>query len=139
MADNMILLPILAHIFLVVALYILLGVRKSAAVKAGGVDRKATALNNKAWPESVVRVSNNIDNNFEAPMLFYGVCIVSFLVGATGTFAMACAFGYVALRYIHSYVHISSNYVPVRLSIFALSLLTILAMAINVFSVIVRV
>ena len=83
----------------------------------------------------MLRVSNNIDNNFEAPMLFYGVCIVSFLVGATGTFAMVCAFGYVAL----SYVHISSNYLPVRLSIFALSLLTILAMAINVFSVIISV
>jgi len=137
MEHNWILLPIIAHIFLVVVLYIVLALRKSAAIKAGGVDRKATALNNKAWPESMVRVSNNIDNNFEAPMLFYGVCMVSFMVGATGLFAMVCAFGYVALRYVHSYVHISSNYVPVRLSIFAVSLLVILAMAINVLMVIV--
>ena len=125
-------LPILAHVLLVASLYIILAVRKAAAVKAGGVDIKKTALNNKAWPDSVVKVSNNIDNNFEAPVLYYGVCLVSFVLGVTNNFAIICSIAYVALRYVHSFVHIGSNFVPARLSLFVLSLVMILAMLVNV-------
>lgn len=125
-------LPILAHVVLVIALYIVLAVRKAAAVRAGGVDLKRTALDNKAWPEAVVKVSNNIDNNFESPMLFYGVCLVSAVLGVANSFAIACSIGYVMVRYAHSFVHIRSNYVPLRLRLFVLSLLMILALLVNV-------
>jgi len=114
-----ILYPVLAHIVLVLGLYILLGIRKSAAVKSKSVDLKEASLNNKAWPTGVVQVSNNIDNQFESPLLFYVVCIITLL-----------AWLFVALRYIHSYIHIGSNYVPYRLRTFVVSLLIILALLI---------
>jgi len=63
--------PVLAHIFLVLLLFILLGIRKAGAVKNKAVNLKETALNNQAWTPDVIKVSNNIANQFETPVLFY--------------------------------------------------------------------
>ncbi|MFT5808404.1 MAG: hypothetical protein ACI9LG_002720 [Moritella dasanensis] len=68
-----ILYPLLGHMLLVISLYILLIMCKSKAIKAKAVDFNKTALNNKAWPEDVVQVSNNLDNQFESPLVFYGL------------------------------------------------------------------
>ena len=125
-----ILYPILVHIVLVLGLYIVLGIRKSAEIKSKSVDLKETSLNNKAWPTGVVQVSNNIDNQFESPLLFYVVCIITYLAEASTSISILLAWLYVALRYFHSYVHIGSNFVPYRLKIFVVSLLIILALLI---------
>ena len=125
-----ILYPVLVHIVLVLGLYIVLGIRKSAEIKSKSVDLKETSLNNKAWPTGVVQVSNNIDNQFESPLLFYVVCIITYLAEASTSISILLAWLYVALRYFHSYVHIGSNFVPYRLEIFAVSLLIILALLI---------
>jgi len=126
-----ILYPLLAHILLVVSLYFLLIIRKSKAIKAKTVDFKKTALNNKAWPEDVVQVSNNLDNQFESPLVFYGLCIITVLVGAVNSFAIGLSVAYVVFRYIHAYVHVGTNYVPHRLRAFALSLFTLLLLLIQ--------
>jgi len=126
-----ILYPLLAHILLVVSLYFLLIIRKSKAIKAKAVDFKKTALNNKAWPEDVVQVSNNLDNQFESPLVFYGLCIITVLVGAVNNFAIGLSVAYVLFRYIHAYVHVGSNYVPHRLRAFALSLFMLLLLLIQ--------
>jgi len=126
-----VLYPILLHIVMVCALYILLAKRKAEAVRAGGVDLKATAIDNSAWPRPVRLVSNNIANNFESPVLFYGACIATFLLGAAGTFAVVLSYLFFVTRVVHSYVHVNSNYVPVRMRLFIVSLLCILLMAIQ--------
>ncbi|MEX0828029.1 MAG: hypothetical protein WD005_03660 [Haliea sp.] len=54
--------PVLAQILLTPGVYMLLGRRKFAAVKADQVDRNATALDNEAWPEAVIKISNNLAN-----------------------------------------------------------------------------
>ena len=126
-----ILYPLLAHILLVVLMYFLLIIRKSKAIKAKAVDFKKTALNNKAWPEDVVQVSNNLDNQFESPLVFYGLCIITVLVGAVNSFAIGLSVAYVVFRYIHAYVHVGSNYVPHRLRAFALSLFMLLLLLIQ--------
>lgn len=131
MESDVILYPILAHTLLVAAMYVVLAIRKAAAVKAGLVDRKAAALDNHAWPAEVRKVTNNITNNFESPVLFYGVVFTTYLLGAAGSLAVGLSIAYVVLRYIHSYIHIGSNYVPHRLRIFSLSLLVILALAVQ--------
>ncbi|QUM80388.1 MAPEG family protein [Moritella sp. 5] len=126
-----ILYPLLAHVLLVISLYILLVIRKSKAIKAKAVDFNKTALNNKAWPEDVVQVSNNLDNQFESPLVFYGLCIITVLVGAVNSFAIGLSVIYVVFRYIHAYVHVGTNYVPHRLRAFALSLFVLLLLLIQ--------
>lgn len=126
-----ILYPLLAHMVLVLSLYILLIIRKSKAIKAKTVDFNKTALNNKAWPEDVVQVSNNLDNQFESPLIFYALCIITVLVGAVNSLAIALSVAYVVFRYVHAYVHVGTNYIPHRLRAFALSLVAMLILLIQ--------
>jgi len=126
-----ILYPLLAHMILVLSLYILLIIRKSKAIKARTVDFNKTALNNKAWPEEVVQVSNNLDNQFESPLVFYALCIITVLVGAVNSVAIGLSVVYVVFRYVHAYVHVGTNYIPHRLRAFALSLVAMLILLVQ--------
>lgn len=120
--------PVLAQVFLTLIMYIVLGVRKARAVKGGAVNRQQAALDNKVWPEEVVKVSNNIANQFEVPILFYVLCLVAYSVNAAGTLAVTLAWIFSISRYAHAYVHVSSNYVPMRLRLFLAGCLVLLAM-----------
>ena len=62
--------PVLAQVLLTLIMFIVLGARKAKAVKAGKIDRQQAALDSRVWPEDVVKVSNNIANQFEAPVLW---------------------------------------------------------------------
>jgi hypothetical protein len=120
--------PVLAQIGLTLAMFIMLGIRKSKAVKAGEVDRIKANLDNRVWPNYVVQVSNNIGNQFEAPVLFYVMCFVFYTVDAVNVLAFILASLFVLSRFAHAYVHIGSNYVPMRFRFFLAGCLILVGM-----------
>ena len=130
MNSNYIFWPVLAQIFLTLTMFIVLGVRKVKAVKAGEVYRQQAALNNREWPDEVVKVSNNVANQFEAPVLFYVLCLVLYSINAAGAGAIALAWLFALSRYAHAYVHIGSNYVPMRFRLFMIGCLVLIVMLI---------
>lgn len=132
MNSNYIIWPVLAQIFLTLTMLIVLGARKSKAVKAGEVNRQQAALNNRVWPEDVVKVSNNIANQFEVPVLFYVLCLVLNSIDAVGIVAIVLAWLFALSRFAHAYVHIGSNYVPMRLRLFMLGCFVLIAMLIQI-------
>jgi len=132
MNSNYIFWPVLAHIILTLLMFIILGLRKAKAVKAGEVNRPQTALNNRVWPESVVKVSNNIANQFETPVLFYVLCLVLYSFNAAGMVVIVLAWLFVLSRFAHAYVHVGSNYVPIRLRLFLFGCFVLIAMLVNV-------
>lgn len=128
MNSSLIFWPVLAQVLLTLIMFILLGVRKAGAVKAGTVNRKQAALNNREWPEDVIKVSNNIANQFEFPVLFYVLCLVLYSIDAVGAVALVFAWLFALSRYAHAYVHIGSNYVPMRLRMFLIGCLVLIGM-----------
>jgi hypothetical protein len=130
MNSHHIIWPVLAQIFLTLMMFIMLGVRKARAVKAGEVNRRQAALNNREWPEYVVKVSNNIANQFEAPVLFYVLCLVLYSINAVSMVAIVLAWLFALSRFAHAYVHIGSNYVPMRLRLFLVGCLVLIGMLI---------
>ena len=120
--------PVLAQVILTIGMFIVLGKRKAQAVKAGLVNRQEAALDSRAWPAEVVKVSNNIANQFEVPMLFYVLCLVLHNLQAVGTATVVLAWLFVVSRYAHAYVHIYSNYVPARMRLFMVGCVMLLAM-----------
>lgn len=123
--------PVLAHILLVILLFLTLITRKTKAVKAQSVDLTKTATDSSAWTTDVIKVSNNIANQFETPILFLILCISAFVLGVVDQITLGLAWAYVVFRYIHAYIHIGSNYVPYRMRAFGVSLFIILLMAIR--------
>jgi len=126
----LIFLPLLAHLLLVFALFIKLGIEKSKAVDARQVDRAAAALDKRAWPDAVMKVSNNIDNQFQVPMLFYALTFVAYLTQHTSALMIGLLGLFVVSRYVHAYIHITSNYVPHRFRAFLAGILLLLALTV---------
>ena len=60
-------------------------------------------------------------NLLELPMLFYVLCLMLFVSGRVDTMFLNLAWSYVALRAIHSLIHVTYNNVYHRLIIFSLS------------------
>lgn len=110
--------PMAAQILLTLFLFLPLAGRKRRAVAAGRVDLDRAALDNSAWPEDVVRLSNNIQNQFQLPVLFYAVCLALALLDAAGWPAVLLAWLFVATRIAHSWIHVTTNHVPHRMRIF---------------------
>ncbi len=123
-----ILYPVFALMGLTLALMARLGILRYAAVKSGNVDPRFFALfRGYDEPEKLAVHSRHIVNLFEAPLLFYVVCIVAFQTGQSGTLLLTLTWAYVTLRFTHSYVHLTSNTVLLRFRIFILSMLTLTA------------
>ncbi len=129
MNTTQILWPVLIQVILTLIAFLLLGVRKVKALKAGGVDRDKTALNNSAWPDDVVQVSNNIQNQFQTPVLFYVLSFMYLSTNGVTTTVLALSWLFVVTRIVHMFVHIGSNYVPMRFRTFMLGTLTLMALA----------
>lgn len=126
MNNDLIFLPVLAHILLIFILYTYLGRVKTRAIKENQVDRKVAALNPKAWPDYVLKVSNNLDNQFASPVLFYMLSVIYYLTAHVNSLLITIMGIYVVTRYLHAYVHVKSNYVPHRYKFFVVGLLILL-------------
>src|ERR1700744_257628 len=72
-------------------------------------------------PSHVRAVADNYNHLLEQPVIFYALMFYVDLVGHGDTFALWLAWIYVALRLVHSMVQNTSNYVPLRFFVFAIS------------------
>jgi hypothetical protein len=60
-------------------------------------------------PESSAKPARHFANLFEAPVLFYVVCLAAMITHLTGTAMQVLAWAYVAARVVHAYVHLGGN------------------------------
>jgi hypothetical protein len=72
-------------------------------------------------PPAVCIPNRNYMNLLELPLLFYVVCVVMFVTQTVTPVAVGLAWVYVALRSVHSLIHLTYNKVVHRLTFFALS------------------
>ena len=117
--------PMIAHVALVFCLYLLLSSRRMGAVREGRARPDQFRENREEPAESLV-VKNAIANQFELPVLFYAVSILLYLVDADNTVTVAGGWLFVALRYVHAYVHVTSNRLRWRMPLFIAGLLVVM-------------
>lgn len=75
-----------------------------------------------------VASSDNFRNLFEVPVLFYTLCAFLAITQLTTMLLLACAWGYVALRVAHSYVHLTNNKVIRRFQLYFASTIVLYVM-----------
>ena len=83
-------------------------------------------------PEYAAKPARHFTNLFEAPTLFYVGCVTAMVAGVTGTAVVALAWGYVALRYLHAWIHLGANRVRYRMRAYFASWLCLVALWIYV-------
>lgn len=76
-------------------------------------------------------VADNYNHLHEQPTIFYAICIVHVLAGTGDGLNAQIAWGYVALRMVHSIVQNTFNRVLVRFSVFVLSSLCLFALTLH--------
>ncbi|MCC5778416.1 MAPEG family protein [Nitratireductor sp. B36] len=127
MSQHAIFWPMIAHVALVYAVYVLIGLRRKKAVQTGSARVSQFRENREEPPESLF-VRNNLANQFELPVLFHSVCLALFAVEGAGTVAIWLAWAFVLSRYAHAYVHVTSNRIRYRQPLFVLGFLALAAM-----------
>jgi hypothetical protein len=118
--------------FALVALTLLVVARlarlRFAAARAGRVDPRYYKLfRGEGEPDEIAATARNFNNLFETPTLFYAGTAIALAGGVAGTPLVALGWCYVALRFAHTAIHLTSNKVLWRFRMFALSLLVLLA------------
>jgi hypothetical protein len=81
-------------------------------------------------PDSVNWKSHNYTHLMEQPTIFYPTVVILAVMGA-GAIDVALAWAYVAIRVIHSLYQATVNRVPVRFSMFLVSTICLIVLAVR--------
>ncbi len=65
-------------------------------------------------PEYLLTARHHYKNFFEIPILFYLLCLVLYIIDDVSAIDLWIAWLFVIFKGIHSYIRITSNYVPYR-------------------------
>ncbi len=78
-------------------------------------------------PFDVRLAGRNFSNLFEVPVLFYVLCLCLFVTRTVSMDFLVMAWVYVALRVVHSLIHVTYNRIFHRFSVYAVSCFLLLA------------
>jgi hypothetical protein len=129
MAQNEIFLPMGILAFWTFVILALVPLRRLRAVREGKATPKDFKYGESARVPGEVSLPNrNYVNLFELPVLFYVVCLMFYVTSWVDIYALMLAWVFVALRVIHSLIHIMSNKLRPRMVSFILGYVALLAL-----------
>jgi hypothetical protein len=131
------LLPLLAHAALVAFLYAWLTVARKAAVERGETQLSGFILG-RDEPPDVARITRNLANQFELPVLFYVAVLVILMADVAGPYDHAMAWLFVAGRVAHTAVQTTTNDVALRGKVFVINFLGVLGLLAHVALIAIR-
>lgn len=117
-------LPMAAHVALAALLYVLLTVARAPSI--WGIGRRADGSN--PWSKVEPRISANLSNQFEWPVLFYAACVLLPASGNRLGLSLLLAWIFVAGRVLHSLVQILTTNVRLRGLVFTINFLAVLGL-----------
>ena len=79
-------------------------------------------------PPDVTKTTRCLANLFEMPTLFYVACLTALFLELNSVWLIYLAWGFVIIRGIHAFIHLTYNKVFHRLSAFMLSNILVIAM-----------
>jgi len=121
--------PVLALVLLTFQVLLLIPIMRFRAAFAGRVTAADFRYGESAGVPDTVRLPNrNYMNLLELPQLFYVLAVLLFITSRVDAVQLGLAWAYVALRALHSLVHLTYNRVIQRLVLFATSNFVLFAM-----------
>lgn len=116
--------PMLAHVLLIYIVYAVLGLRRHSAVHSGAAKARDYKLR-ATEPEASATASNNLMNQFELPVLFHVLCLALYVTNGVSYLTLALMWVFVVSRYIHAWVHMTSNALVLRRNVFLVGALVL--------------
>jgi hypothetical protein len=117
--------PVLAHVLLIYIVYCVLGRRRYGAIRSGEAKPGQFKVRSTE-PASSLTVAANLTNQFELPVLFYVLCLTLHLTNGVNYLTLALMWIFVASRYFHAWIHLTSNNLLLRSRSFFVSAVILL-------------
>jgi|SRR5580692_6836101 hypothetical protein len=130
---NSILTPVLALVCLTLIVWIWMYLTRIPAMQKARIAPQAaahaSALN--VLPSSARQVADNYNHLMEQPTIFYALVFYIFLAQHGDKLNIELAWAYVILRVVHTLIQCTINRVMWRFTVFSLSTLALMAMAVR--------
>ncbi len=122
MSNQAIFLPAVAMVALSIAVLFAMFFERKRQVRADGIHmRDIPSSSQMVTRFGDTRAADNYRNLFEMPVLFYVALVVAFVTSQVSPLVLGLAWGYVAFRMLHSYIHCTYNRVKHRFYAFLTS------------------
>lgn len=122
--EHTLILPMTTHVALTAMLYALLTVARAPSV--WGLGKRADG--SKPWAGIEPRLSANLSNQFEWPVLFYAACLLIIQYQMESAAATLLAWIFIGGRILHSGVQILTTNVRLRGLVFTINFLAVIGL-----------
>ena len=126
MEKNLILLPAISMMILTLFLYIKNYLDNRKAVINKSIKFSYFKTYTGEVPDYVAVSRQTLKNQFELPIFFYFLISIILVFDKVSQLDLILAWIFVASRYLHCYIRLSSNYVPHRAKVFQLGMLALI-------------
>lgn len=113
MPIQFVLLPLFVEVALTFGLLFWMGFARSRDLR-DGVHPRDIALGEPKWTPRTTQIANCFSNQFELPVLFYVLTILSIMTRHADIVFLVLAWIFVLSRLGHAYIHTTSNHVMTR-------------------------
>jgi hypothetical protein len=124
-----ILMPSIAMALLTLALLVYMGLSRFRAVRRREVNPKFyRSYREGEQPERLHVLGRHVQNHFEVPPLFHVVVLATYVTGLVDPLGVSLAWAFFGLRCVHTFVHLGTNNVLRRFTVFGLSVVMLAAL-----------
>jgi len=115
--------PFLATMLLTLAVWFYMYGRRLGFIFSSGLDPKQMTPTELARlsPPQVSTPSDNLKNLFELPTVFYAVVLYIYVTHQADAVFLGAAWGFFLFRALHSVVHCTFNFIPLRFVLYVIS------------------
>jgi hypothetical protein len=128
MTVEAILLPMFAQVALTFGLLFWMGFLRMGALRSGAVQPQQIALREPNWPLRVLQIGNAFHNQLELPILFYVVVLLALTTETLDVNICVLSWMFVLSRFVHAYIHVTSNRLDRRTGVFGVGAIALLLM-----------
>lgn len=128
MSTQAILLPLFVEVILTFLLWVGMATLRTRDFSTGAVRPEEIALREPKWPRRTLQYAYAFANQFEIPVLFYVLTILAYVTHLAGLIFVILAWIFVIFRILHAYVHVTSNIVRLRGTLYGIA---VVALALN--------
>ena len=133
MNQSVIFQPFLATMLLTLAVWVYMYGRRLPFIFSNGLDSKqmTPAELARVSPPQVSNPSDNLKNLFELPTVFYAVVLYLYATNQVDSSYVVAAWGFFLFRMLHSVVHCTFNFIPLRFVLYVISAVTLWFMVVR--------
>ncbi|MBW3097133.1 MAPEG family protein [Pseudohoeflea coraliihabitans] len=119
--------PMIAQVLLIFLVYVVVSRRRFGAVRSGAA-KAGDFYVPFTEPQPSATAVRNLINQFELPVLFFAACLSLQMAAGVSILTLVLAWLFVVSRYVHSYVHLTSNRLRHRRPLFIVGFAAVFAL-----------